>query len=472
MQTAEMIFELVERQPVLFERWILGRMMYDSQFASAVSSVLFMDHEAKEARAFQMPKHTGLAMTILGYHQMNGNTKHISAELLWYCMTNMAAQAKLPSAEDELAELWQFLQQTMADTVANWNTVQHMTNTAVVYWLKRIRMQTATSRAKSENWNADRLQLWLRKEGVHISRMAKTEQTSSDIWQCHNNPGPDVQRLPCSIPRVNTGLGGGPGRGEGTLFVCASGAGKTVATTQLAGEWCVQGKKGVIITTEPSQGAKEMSLRIISQQCRIPFSQIVNGLRLETLQPDQREEVARLQHFIRPDNLQVIEWFKRPNTSAVESMDEVLEEVASRMGGLDFFILDWIGGALGADSANDPAKLRLIFQSAANKVAAMASTFDCVGVGTAQAHNVTGKNKARVVAADARECKSMDQDMTNVIGISAILDKSHDDADGGENYVKEQFWFISKARKSAGGLAPVSRKFEYQLFVPRAGKAI
>jgi hypothetical protein len=464
--TSEQLYDMIDKDPVYFERTMLTRIMLDAQFATLVGTVLFCDHEGQEARSFQMPRHAGLAQAALLYHLHGGPvTPQPSWEFLHTCMSQVAGQGKLPA--QELTDVWQYFYEMLCSGSTNMPLIQQQTNTGCTYWLKQVRTQMISQRARTERWRADKLQGHLRQENVFIDKLANTEQMIFDIWEELQNPKPDVVRLRTSIAQLNVRLGGGFGRGEGYLFIAASGAGKTVTSTQFAGEWALAGNKVALVTTERSQATNDLTMRLLSQQCGIPYKQIVNGLNQGTLQPTQRAAVEEFSRHVNKGNFRIVEWFKRPNRDIRLGLRDTLDQLANEMGGLDAFLLDWIGGSLDDDAKNDPTKIRLAYNGGCEAVADLAGDMNAVGCTFAQAHNVTGKNNARVGAANLQESKSMDKPMTGVIGISAIQSKDQDEAGHGENYEPDQYFFIGKARKGVGGLVPVRRNFGYQKFVDR-----
>lgn len=467
MQSVESIYEMVDRAPAIFERMVLTRLMFDPVFVKRAAPVLFTDHEQQEAKSFDFPVHAGLGRALLTYHETAGHSVGFDWNIMEYALKRTAESALISSDMSVLQEAWGALQALSAAAPSQWNSVVWCTDKAMVYWLKNMRNRTAASKSKAGKWSMDTLQQWLREEGKHITQLARADRLNFSLLDALKTPAPDVVRLLCSIPKLNVAIGGGFGCTEASLIVCPSGAGKTVISTQLSGEWCMQGKKGVLVTTERSQGHHALALRMFSQLCNIPFAQISNGLDPAKLAPDQRQSLEQVSQFIRPENFQILEWFRQPNTSAIEALPDELDRMANIMGGMDFFILDWLGGALGEDATSDKDKLRLTLSRAASTVATQAGTFGCVGIATAQAHS-SARNKVRVQASDARENKNLDQDMTNSIGISALQDKAYTDDDGGNSFLKEQFMFAEKTRKGPGGLIPVSRRFEYQKFTPRA----
>lgn len=465
MTSSELTYDLIDREPVYFERALLTRILYDVPFAKLIGGVLFCDSDGQEARSFQMPKHAGLAQVILKYHAHSAPVNPVSWEFMQHCMTEVAGMGKLPV--QELQSVWEYFTQMLQSNMPAWDLIMAQTGMGCTYWLKQMRCSQIQQKAKTEKWRADKLQDRLRHENAYIDSLTRTEQLSFDIWEVLRNPQPDVVRLRTSIAQLNLRLAGGFGMGEGYLFIGASGSGKTVLSTQFASEWSLAGKRGILVTTERSQGTAQLLPRILSQHCRIPYSQIVNGIDPSRLQPTQQQAMAEFSQLVNAKNFRVLEWFKRQNKGLDKGLKDELLREADLMGGLDYFLVDWIGGVLDEEGKKDDKKIRLAYQTGADAIAALAGELNCVGGAFAQAHNKTGKNKVRVVAADLQECKSMDRDMTGVIGCSAMESKDIAEDGGGDNYDLDQYFNISKARKGPGGLVPVRRDFGYQRYIDR-----
>lgn len=460
---AELIFEMVDRHTLAFENMVLARFLLDAQAAKVMSGILFKTHDGLDARSFGTPENTGLGVAIDTYHHANSHRAEQSAAVLQFGLSKTMQEGKLAG---DVQVLWGRLMQLSAEGVQNWSSVMHCTKAGMLYWLNKGRMSFAVELARAKNWGADKLMNWLRAEKLHISSLSEQKKVDHGLWSSLNTQIADVIRFPCSIPRLNFVLGGGFGRGEATLAICPTGAGKTALSTQLTGEWCMQGLKGIYVTTERTQPAHKLALRMISQQCGIPFKQIKDGIKATTLQDVQQVAVGKMQQAIGDHNLRFVHWFELTNPNDVEQLPGLIDQYAQMLGGLDFFILDWLGGAL--EVSTDKDKKRLIYQRGADIVAEVAANYDVSGLVLAQAHE-NARNKPRVTAADAQENKSMGNNMTNIMGVSAMMDKSVSGEGEGANYMREQYLNLPKTRGGEGGLVPVDRKFEYQKFTPRAG---
>lgn len=460
---AELIYEMVDHHAHTFERMVLARFLLDVSAARTLSQVLLTTHDNLDARSFSDPLHNGLAYVISVYHQANQFSQVQSQSLLQFSVSKAISEGKLAG---DAGVAWDVLMQLVSDGTMHWTTVMHCTKTGLLYWLSQRRMQMAIALSQARTWNADKMLAWLRQERVKLSSTSDQKKLDHDIWDAVDRSVADVIRIPTSIPRLNFVTGGGFGRSEGTLIICPTGGGKTVCGTQFTSEWCMQGQKGIYVTTERTQPAFKLSLRMISQQANIPFNQIKDGIKTTALQEIQRQAITRMRESITGKNLRVVHWFDLPNPNDIEQLPTIVDQYAQELGGLDFFILDWLGGAL--EVTTDPAVRRLTYQRGADLVAETASRYDCASVVMAQAHE-NARNKIRVTAIDAQENKSLGNNMTNIMGVSAMMDKSVNEAGEGGNYLRDQFWCLSKTRGGEGGLVPVTRKFEYQKFTPRVG---
>lgn len=465
MNGAELIHEMVDQQPVAFENMVLARYLLDPPAARVMSGVLFTSHDKLEMRSFSMPENDGLGRVIWKYHEANAYNAEPRPQVLQFALGTVINEGRLAG---DAGTMWAKLLQLSVDGAANWSSVLHCTKAGMGYWLEQQRMKFVTSLSQTKQWTAEKLLTWLRQERAHVSSLAVSRKLDHDMWGALNSRVTDVVRIPCSIPRLNYVLGGGFGRSEATLNICPTGGGKTVLSTQLTGEWCTQGLKGIYVTTERTQPASKLALRILSQQCDIPFKQIKDGLNIGALQPVQQQAIQQLQQHISANNLRFVQWFDLPNPNDIEQLREIVERYVQELQGLDFFILDWLGGAL--EVSTDKDKRRLLYGRGADLTAEVASIYDCSALVLAQAHE-NARNKVRVTAADAQENKSLGNNMTNIMGTSAMMAKDHDASGEGANYERDQFFNLSKTRGGEGGLVPVLRFFEKQKFKPRVGSS-
>lgn len=275
------------------------------------------------------------------------------------------------------------------------------------------------------------------------------------------------------------------------LFQAPSGGGKTVMACQLVHEFVSQGLKGVLITTE--QGFDELEPRFISMACSINIKHpgLEQGVDLDLLRTDRQdpslftrfnewEEMAKEMFVVYP-------WESDNSQSIHTDLEATIRKVAKLLKQPpQFVILDWIGGALGADIA--PEYLRVAYQKAANAFAASAKKHRYIGCAFAQ--TVGNKHLMKLDASTLAECKTMHTKYCSLIGITAIenLDRTGEERSSGDPnnqqqnkkhktqpnpevaklvkdlYRDEQFFDISKARFGKAGRIAIKREFEYQRF--------
>lgn len=276
--------------------------------------------------------------------------------------------------------------------------------------------------------------------------------------------------------------------GNGYLFQAPSGGGKTVMACQLVHEFVSQGLKGVLITTE--QGFDELEPRFISLACTINIKHagLEQGVDIELLRTDKHdpsiftrynewEQLAKEMFVVYP-------WGSDNSQSIHTDLEATIRKVTKLLGQPpQFVILDWIGGALGADVA--PEFMRVAYQKAANAFAASAKKHKYIGCAMAQ--TVGNKHLMKLDASTLAECKTMHTKFCSLIGITAIetLDRTGEESTDPNNnkkgkhppaqlpetvklvkdlYREEQFFDISKARFGKPGRIAIKREFEYQRF--------
>lgn len=462
----ELVFELIDKEPLWFERQMLIRMTLDPTFASQVTGLLFAGHDGNAARSFQLPMHVGLAKTILMYHAHRAPVSPLALDFAQTCLTQVANSGALDVSN--LNNVWNDFMHILQEGYNAWPLVVSHTNLGCSYWLKQIRQHSIYAKSKQGKWRSEELQKALYSENAFIDKtLQRSQSLSMGLWEAYANPLPDVIRVKTSINGLNTRLNGGFGRGEATMFIAASGVGKSTVATQFASEWAIQGCKTVYVSTEPTQPAQKLMLRMFAQHCRIPYAQIVNGINYNTLTVHQQEAMRHLSRVLGDHNIRFIHWFNRPDIGNVGVLRDAILKEAEVMGGLDAIVFDWIGGAIPEEIKNDATKVRLGFKSTGDMIANLVADLNSIGLATVQGHEKRAKNNARVAAADVTECLNLHQCFTAVIGMSGIENKDEGGNEEEGNFIRDQFLNISKARNSLGGLVSVTRMFEYQRLVDR-----
>jgi len=247
------------------------------------------------------------------------------------------------------------------------------------------------------------------------------------------------------------------------LFIGARGAGKSVVGANLAVDFARKKRRGLIITTELP--AKEFYYRMWSDMCQIPIGLLQDGINESKLQPQQIQELNEAEELL-TKYVRIYEWPRGAERSIITGLEADIAKAERALGGkLDFVVLDWIGGALGAQEM-DPAKIRLLYQYAADQMSWLAKSHDIATISLAQAHVDKGLNKPWVDDRALAECKQMGREMVGVCGITGMLSSEEDMESGHSNFEKRQKWCIAKARKGAGGASKVIRDFMFQRFKP------
>jgi hypothetical protein len=331
--------------------------------------------------------------------------------------------------------------------------------TSVGHWIKKTRAQKITVRASSGLIQMDDLlsQLQQNADVINGSTGNKTRYTFKEAMK--KSQESDVQRYPMGIPAVDAALGGGFAKGEFTLVPIPSGGGKTVLACNLVTNFSRQGLKGILITTE--QGPDELMPRFISAGCEIPFSAIKDGVKLDKLNAEQQTRIHQFQDILE-EHVVLVDWGKSDHDAATEIPNEI-RNARKKLGQVDYVILDWIGGSLGAAFKGQLDKLRLIFKRTADSLDQHAKNENVFTIGFAQTTPSLSHNKRKIDRTMVGECKTMHERATNVIGVSALQEDT-EEGSGKPNFLLKQWFNLDKSRKSVGGCVPVKRDFAYQRF--------
>lgn len=464
---------LLSKEPAYFERLVIYALM-DPSWANRLMPILGVMHDQSQCQDFSQVFHESLLQALRMYYHMVGfkagtDAMPVNFQLLGQCLMALANSGKISASLVHDVATYAYNQVFLENRNYHGNSL-NLVEYGAMQWLAERRKTTVLQRAGYFNWDAAQLREYLNAEMSFINQLTRKEERMHAFGAGLNEVRLDVERFPCSIASVNERLGGGPGRGEGYLFMSASGGGKTVGATQLSAEWAMQNRKGLLITTE--QQHYELEPRIISAQCHIPFGLIKDGVDPVRLTQEQREDYAVVQQKLK-SNLWIYNWPRQSRENVVNSLRDVLDQFSQISGGLDFFMLDWLGAALG-DGISDKDAKRMALQNSADFVVAQADAreLNCVGMAFAQAHPTQGTDTKQVDASTLWECKTLHVNMTGLIGATLLLDhgtggKRGKTQDGDLTALPEQYWYISKSRKGTVGLAPVRRDFRYQRFTPR-----
>lgn len=455
-----------------FEELLLARMLCDRAFASKVVHVLnvgpTLDIKARRKSEFE-PRHdfssdvrSALYFSLRSYFEIYGFGTDLVVDInfIGRLLTEMADQGKLISLS-EIPEAMHYFYFKIGQM--DWQTSASLVDKGIYPWLERKRTayiinqwrNSAGQDMQAVDVCVGEEKRFLRAVGNDRSRLARF---SADLFLTAH----DVPRISTGLKNLDARLGGGVTRGEGVLVIGSTGSGKTVIGTQTAQFWVTkENLKGLYCTTE--QRHEALARRIVSNYCNVSISQTVNGFKAGSFGHKEQDKLDDL--MLRMDsNMRWFDWPKGEKLSVKAGLDDYFKQAQDELGGLDFAILDWLGGAIGSDET-DPDVVRRMLQIGADEMAQKAEDFNMVTMSFAQAHVDRGVNKLFVDSRSLADCKQLGRNMTSIWGLSAMLAEQNDMMDGKANYTDEQVIYVSKSRKGEGGLARVKRQMLYQRLV-------
>lgn len=331
------------------------------------------------------------------------------------------------------------------------------------YWLGKRRVaKVIREQTSMTNWNPAEM---LQSISTQVSAvgLANSVPTFFEFGNALDNRILETARIPIpGLSGLTKSLGGGLAKKEGTLFIAPQGSGKTVLACQLGSSLSASsGQIGIIITTE--QGHEELEPRVIANKCGIPFNLIKDGFDERALREDMRERYHRFREQIK-GKLFWENWNRNDRAKTIRNdLKDVIHRRQDELGKkVDYVILDWIGGALGKMSEGDADRLRFTYQLTGETICDIAREEDMYTVAFSQANMALAINKPRVDATMIKECKSLGEPFTNVIGMTALWDQTPQEGDDNIIWAPRQFFYVDKARKSQGGRTPFLRQFDYQ----------
>lgn len=289
------------------------------------------------------------------------------------------------------------------------------------------------------------------------------------------------------IPNVNKVMGGGMYPGSTTLVAGINGGGKTILAMQWAKHFAMSGANVVVFTTE--QPPHQLLLRAICNHLEIDFSEFTAMTpEMEQTPFSERRRMVIDRPYLSPHiqhakaeaiyafytaiypRLFFVDW-SGSNLSVYGEFESTMNQL-SEITGLDFdvVVFDWIGGGLNNSRETDGGvklELRELYKQAIETLINHGKRTNRVMIAMAQVNKtMVGPKKQAVVMADLAECKSMTDNVTNFIGISALRIKdSTGDSDGAKPTLQlKQYLNLDKARMGPGGLVPVEARFRHQRF--------
>lgn len=457
VETRPIYEAIIDNDSDTFEEWVLATAIHNPAFFDQISNVLCRDHTTREFKDdFRQPIDNGIWQALVDHHaQFPGvNAPIISVEVAHALLLRLANDPRIIALSD-VGDATEKVARLLTLNIAQFEPVVRK---GLAYWLRKVRISSAVKEGMNlDGWNPSNLLESLELEMKQIDRVLTDDAQAFVAFDKVKEP-PAVKLFPTGLRALDLSLGGGLGQGEWSLVIAPSGSGKTALATQLGANFGIRSQKTLLITTE--QPPSELLLRIVSNICNIPFDRIRAGIERARLMPEEEERYKRMKPIL-GKNLFFADWSKDRSRSIRADLRAEVERFIAAHGHLDVLIFDWIGGALGALFGKDQHELRLAFQDTGDALADMAREFNAVVIGFAQAAIGTTRGKMCIEQCDIAECKSLGRSATNVVGISALRDTTNDD---GPNFARVQYLYVSKARKSAGGLRRVVCQFEFQRF--------
>ena len=456
--------DIINKNPTYFEKAVLSVCLQDQAFFTLANRVLckntqngqfiddFQDVLANAVYMVLSKYMSCFAAPGAAFKPMDATTARVLLNTL------IDEQLLLPNEIDPAVELFVECMQISP------GQVEIFVKNGFTYWLQKRRLQWMYARqVQSDDWNPTQVFTEIQR---HIDSLSVSSDGRKGLYafgEGLDEIQTDVERYNTGLANLNNALGGGLGRKEFTLFIAGTGAGKTVKACQLGGHFAMQGKKGIIITTEEPH--HNLERRIVSNFCNIPFDMIKDGFKPARLSPQQTQAYVELRGAMR--NLFIRDWLEDRSKSIITDLELEMREFKANYGRLDFIILDWIGGALGATNLAKPDMIRHVWQATADKMSDLALEHDIPTIAFAQAHPTLALNKLRIDSTTLSECKSLGRNATNIIGITALMDMAETNEERAIYENRQVFW-ISKSRKSQGGRVNFHRDFAYQrMALPR-----
>jgi archaellum biogenesis ATPase FlaH len=341
------------------------------------------------------------------------------------------------------------------------NAVAPVTDDGFAYWLKKNRLIRAMEEVEGDPLvSPDEVPSRIRMYTEPVSAKERGEYVFQ-FGHGIDNEMLNVTRLRTGLDKLDKAMGGGFGKGEGTLLMGTTGGGKTTVTCQLAARFVLDGAFGLFITTE--QGHAELEPRIVSNYCNVPFDLIKDKVDIAVFNHDQKVKYDILREKLRP--LYFAEWKMDRGKSVQDDLESEIVTYAEKHGRIDFVIMDWIGGALGSSSKGRDQEIRHIFQSTADKLWSIADKHRVASIATAQLNPKQAINKSAPDHTMLSECKTMGNNACYIIGITSLFAKIEDNKQNNDQppgWSDKQFLYVCKGRKSQGGAVPFKRRYDYQ----------
>lgn len=470
---AVQVKNMIRQDADMFEKCVLAAALIDIKRARTYVDIIGTLSDKSQTEDFENQWHWVIYQGIMHYYRyicaagMPTQTPPLDINALRRSLEEIAKQGE-SAPLSMVGDLINYMEANLSQLYHSASTTLSIVDTGFVFWLTERRKRVLMQKSEREMWDSAILSETLKREARYLSNVGQTEENMFAFGHGIDNPRPFTPRTRSTIHHLNELLGGGFGKQEATLVIAPNGAGKTVISTQFGSEFALAGSSGLIITTE--QGHHLLESRIISSTCRVPFELVKDGINAEILmrfsstQRDKYEEVRN----VLSKRLLIYDWPSGTARSVEAGMYEDLQRAQERLNGrLDFFILDWLGSALGVKARSAEEK-RMMISAGADATKNFAKDFNAIGIVMAQATASLSINKPRIDQTCIADCKSASDNMTNIIGISLMYDKEDPTS---TKPAKEQLLSVPKSRMGETGSVRVFRDFGYQKFSNLASDA-
>ena len=451
---------IVDEQSDTFEQMVLTALIYNSKLFLSVRDMLCVDPVTKKwTNEFTNPMDNALYKMLVQYNAAFGSSKAPVLSLT-FARTILEMLARRGDGVSSIDEVDEIIDRLVPIMQTNPIPIIPIVNNGFVYWLRKARYTRMVGESTQHaDWDPEKVISFTQMQ-VEAVKFNDAESFLHAFGSGVHAKLLDIKRLPSGLAPLDSALNGGFGYQEAVLFVAPQGSGKTVLACQLAHAWAAANKRGLLFTTE--QPHEQLEPRIIANACRIPFNIIADKVDLRKLNPKQQEDYHNLEEIMKK-NLFIYDWCKDRSLSVLGNFEDILKRAQDKIGTLDWFVFDWIGGGLG-EMAVDPAQVRLIYQRTGDKIADLCLKYNLAGAAFAQADMTKGVNNPRVGASCIAECKTVGRSMSVGVGITAMFEKNEAQEGQKPAFSKKQSFYVFKSRKGEDRHVPVMRQFDQQRF--------
>jgi hypothetical protein len=468
-----------------FEQQVLLRCLFDSAFwhqSGEAIGYLRGDGPLVPIQRFTEPLHQALYDTLYEVRKMY--TGALDGSALWHALVGFLQQRAARGESLALSDVpvAQQLLHQLYESSGALEAAQQVTRAGLVEWVMHSSSLYLYSMMSAGRLTASDAQRMLANEQKLLLSATNAARMFS-FGHGFDNPLPLLPRLTTGLTALDFALGGGPGRGEALLTIACTGVGKTAFGTQVLGNMLMRSAsiadmpgvlgskvKGLYITTESSQRHHQLETRFMSNLANIPYSAIRDGLHYDRLTTTQQQDYQSVRGLLNSSNLTIFEWDKNDTTSSANPRQyllDIIHKAQDAMSGLDIVVLDWVGGAV-PDSVEADSK-RLQYKETGNGFCRACGDEYLVGFAFGQAH-VSFVNKTVVDSRAISECKSLADEFTAQLGITALTNTEREISDAraaGKKigiYKTDQFLYMGKSRQGEGDLVQIKRNLAYQRF--------